>query len=165
MRPFDVATRKYTNKHYNGTLLTTKIDPASEVHQLCFSVLLKPSRLQACCLIHGANSSFARGAIILPNLKSPHNAILFPRHPNEVIWASFYRVRNTVVANLCIVHSKRPRSGVVDAIRVEMIEVDTEIVVTPGVFTDVRFLCVLPHVAWFENGDRWRGVAECGDAA
>ena len=68
--------------------------------------------------------------------------------------ANFYRVRDAVVADLCIVHDKRPRSGVVGAIRVDMIEVDTEIVVAPGVFTDVHFLRVLPHVAWFEHRDR-----------
>lgn len=116
-------------------------------------------------LIRGTNSSSARGVIILPNLKSPHNTILFPRHPDEIIGADIYRLRNTVVANLRIVHDKRPRSGVVDALRVEVIEVDTEIVVTPDVFTDVRFLSVLPHVARFEQGDGWRGVAEGGDAA
>lgn len=105
-------------------------------------------------LIRGTNSSSARGVIILPNLKSPHNTILFPRHPDEIIGADIYRLRNTVVANLRIVHDKRPRSGVVDAIRVAMIEVDKEVVVTPGVSIGVRFLCVLPHVAWFEQGDR-----------
>ena len=110
-------------------------------------------------------SSSAWGAIKLPGLKPPHNTILFPGHADEITRARCNREPNTIVANLRIIHDERPRAGIVDAIRVAMIEVDAEVVVTPGVFADVPFLRVLPQVARCEHGDRRRrGVAEAGDA-